>query len=218
MPTIGDRLDGLPLPNPSRPQGRDVEYFNRHGGGNRNVDVEDDHPDEGDEEPDALKQKVQSILEQMYYDILHESPNKRCHTEGAWTNIPRALREQEAVEELYMRPELPFYAVQYVIADQETWKVHFNRFFPPEVPSWAGQNFGKCRYFHSYLDLIRQLPRHRLRLVRAELRRKFDSMVWIPNTESDRMWSTKRSLSNRWTYLPNNGNMEGPKIAINGPD
>ncbi|KAI6009140.1 hypothetical protein EDC04DRAFT_2610733 [Pisolithus marmoratus] len=139
-------------------EGQDVEYFNRHGRGNRNVDVEDDLHNEVNNNPDALKQKVQLILEQMYYDILHESPNKRYHMVGAWTNILRALREQEAVEDLYLRPELPFHATQYLIADQHTWEVHFNQFFPPTVPSWAGQNFGKCHYFHSYLELVSHYP------------------------------------------------------------
>ncbi|KAI6041176.1 hypothetical protein EDC04DRAFT_2893391 [Pisolithus marmoratus] len=137
MPAVGHQLDGLLLPNPPCPQGRDVEYFNQHGGGNCNVDVEDDLHNEVNDDPDALKQKVQLILEQMYYDILHESPNKQYHTVGAWTNILRALSKQEAVEDLYLRPELPFHATQYLIADQRTWEVHFNQFFPPTVPSWA---------------------------------------------------------------------------------
>ncbi|KAI6142092.1 hypothetical protein BKA82DRAFT_4018244 [Pisolithus tinctorius] len=43
------------------------------------------------DEPDALKHEVQMILEQMYYDILQESPNKQSHTQGAWTNILQSL-------------------------------------------------------------------------------------------------------------------------------
>ncbi|KAI6138337.1 hypothetical protein BKA82DRAFT_3990551 [Pisolithus tinctorius] len=155
------------------------------------------------------------ILEQMYYDILQESPNKRSHTQGAWTNIPQSLRDEMAVEDLYLQLELPFEAVQYSIASDEVWQLHFNRFFPAQVPQRAGQNFGKCRYYHTYLALVRRLPSHQLQLVRSELRRKFNTLAWIPYTESDRMWCTKKTTLSRWNHLPANGPVQGPKIAIN---
>lgn len=214
LPQIGNRLNGLPVPKVRRPQGPDVDHFNQHGSGNRRLDIAN-NPDLNNEVPEiSLKQQVQEILEQLYYDILHESPNKRNHLEGAWTNIPRALREQLAVEDLFMHLEFPFVAVQYTFATEAQWNKHFDRFFPPTIPAHAGQNFGKSRYYHTYISLVRLLSTHRLDLVRAELRVKFNSLVWIPHTESDRMWCTKKTNAQRWYYLPTNGDKKGPKIAI----
>jgi hypothetical protein len=214
LPAIGHRLDGLPFPNPQQPHGADVNFFQEHGGGNRQaIDVGNNFEIQQDAN-NPLKNEVQIILEQMYFDILQESPNKRSHREGAWTNIPQVLRQQLATEDLYLQLELPFEAVQYHISSAEEWTTHFNRFFPSAIPEHVFQNFGKARYFNTYLDLVRRLTPHRLGIVRTELRRKFDTLAWIPHTEGDRMWSTRKTTPGRWQYLPN-GRKEGPKIAIN---
>jgi hypothetical protein len=212
LPQIGNRLDGLPIPNVWRPQGPDVDYFHQNGGGNRRLDIaniDNDAPEI------SLKQQVQEILEQMYYDILQESPNKRDRQEGAWTNIPSDLREELAVEDLYIHLNFPFISVQYTFATNADWSKHFDRFFPATIPSHAGQNFGRATYYQTYISLVRRLSLHRLDLVRAELRVKFNSLAWIPHTESDRMWCTRKTNGRKWFYLPTNGDKQGPKIAIN---
>lgn len=214
LPIVGQRLNGLPLPAAPRPRGPDVDYFNRRGGGNRDavmleLDIQQD-PNNGN----PLKNEVQVILEQMFFDILQESPNKRTHTEGSWTNIPHMLREEYGVENLYQRLDLPFHAVQYAILSPEKWLLHFNRFFPPTIPKHAGQNFGKASYYHSYLNLVRTLSQQRLTQVRAELFGKFNTLAWVPHTESDRMWCTKKALTRNWSSLPP-GIVQGPKVAIN---
>ena len=212
LPRIGRRLDGLGIPGPRRPHGPDVDYFRQHGGGTRDL-IEDATP-QGEAADNPLKQHVQEILLQLYYDILSESPNKRSRLEGAWTNIPNSLRAEHAVEDLYLQLEFPFTAVQYVTSTDAQWETHFNRFFPPKIPGHAGQNFGKCRYYHTYLTLVNYLPPRHLSWVRMELHDKFNSLAWIPFTECDRMWSTRKANPQRWKHLPVNGPMEGPRIAI----
>lgn len=214
LPAIGRRLDGLPLPNPQHPRGDDVDFFHEHGGGNRQVVNADDDFEAAQDVNNPLKQAVQVILEQMFFDIIQVSPNKRSYREGAWTNIPRALRQQLAVEDLYLHLELPFEAVQYHICSLEEWNTHFNRFFPPEIPEHIFQNFGSTRYFHTYLDLVRQLTPQQLQRVRFVLKRKFDKLAWMPHTGSDRMWCTRKTTPGRWQYIPD-GRKEGPKIAVN---
>lgn len=214
LPQITNRLDGRPIPNPVHPQGVDVDYFQHHGGGNREHDDDDNQPDNQDPQ-NPLKCQVQLILEQMYYDILQESPNKRNRNEGAWTNIPGEFREQLAVENLYSHLHLPFTAVQYQICTPELWAKHFDRFFPSQLPKGASQNFKKSRYYHIYLDLVRRLSPMELSPVRQELRQKFNTIAWMPWTEADRMWCTKKMTSRNWKYLPENGAHDGPKIAIN---
>ena len=214
LPQIGNQLDGLPLPEPHHPRGHDVDYFHRHGGGNRNYLIEDEADPLDEPTDNPLKDHVQLILDQFYHDILQESPNKRHHAEGAWTNIPRALRGGLALEDLYVKLEFPFSAVQYVIATDSQWETHFSRFFPTSMPERAPQNFGKCRYYHMYLTLLDRLSPQHLAFVQAELRQKFNTLAWLPHTESDRMWCTKKTNPQRWNYLPANGPMEGPKIVL----
>lgn len=87
LPAISHRLNGIALPNPPCPHGPDVDYFDRHGGGNREPISLDDEPHPQQDPQNPLKNRVQLILEQMFYDILQESPNKKGHAEGSWTNI-----------------------------------------------------------------------------------------------------------------------------------
>ena len=121
LPQIGNRLDGLPIPHPRGARGADVDYYHRHGGGNHRLDIHEDLGAAEEHVENPLKVQVQEILAQMYYDILQESPNKRNRVEGPWTNIPRAMREQLAVEDLYIRLEFPFTAVQYIISSETQW-------------------------------------------------------------------------------------------------
>jgi hypothetical protein len=212
LPALGSGLDGIPLPNPPRPHGPDVDYFIHHGGGNRQPIPDEDVPQDAPRDP--LKSEVRVILEQMFFDVLQESPNRKSQREGAWTNIPQALRHELAVEDLYLTLDFPFHSVQYNIASTDQWALHFDRFFPATVPKKLPQNFGKSRYFNAYLNLIRRLSSPQLVRVRSELRTKFNALAWIPHTESDRMWCTRKMASTRWMHLPR-GSMDGPKISVN---
>lgn len=214
LPTLTARLDGLPLPNPQHPRGPDVDYFQQNGGGNRQAEGADDEPQFQEDPQNPLKNEVQVILEQFFFDILQESPNKKSKTEGSWTNIPATLRHELGVEDLYMHLDFPFHGAQYTVLAADKWVGHFDRFFPQKVPERVGQNFGKARYFQMYLNLVSRLSLQRLGEVRSELRRKFNSLAWIPHTECDRMWSTRKMTSGQWHSLPRN-RKEGPKIAIN---
>ena len=162
LPQIGNHLEGLPIPNPQGARGTDVDYYHHHGGGNHCLDIHEDLGAAEEHVENPLKVQVQEILAQMYYDILQESPNKRNNVEGPWTNIPCAMQEQLAVEDLYMHLEFPFMAVQYIISLETQWDLHFSRFFPDRTPQYIGQNFGKCCYYHTYLTLVGRLTPHQL--------------------------------------------------------
>ncbi|KAF8431680.1 hypothetical protein L210DRAFT_3507781 [Boletus edulis BED1] len=84
----------------------DINYFHQHGRGNCPPIPPDD--DAKPEPENSLKSHVQLILEQMFYDILQESPNRKSHSQKPWTNIPLTLREEHVTEDLYLRLEFPF--------------------------------------------------------------------------------------------------------------
>ncbi|KIO00762.1 hypothetical protein M404DRAFT_60475, partial [Pisolithus tinctorius Marx 270] len=135
--------------------------------------------------------QVQVLLEQFFYDLLQESPNKKAASEGSWTNIPPRQRSQEATETLYRSFALPFFAAQYTFCTGQQWDLHFNRLFPAQLPTTMGQNFRKCTYYHKWLDLIASLGVQSRNRVQAAIRQKFNTLVWIPFTGSDRIWCTR---------------------------
>ncbi|KAF8130614.1 hypothetical protein EV363DRAFT_1296686 [Boletus edulis] len=102
LPEIGHS----PLPDFAYPQRPDINYFHQHGRGNRPLIPPDD--DAKPEPENSLKSHVQLILEQMFYDILQESPNCKSHSQKPWTNIPLTLKEEHVTEDLYLRLEFPF--------------------------------------------------------------------------------------------------------------
>ena len=114
LPMVDNCLDDMRIVQRGQMQGQDIEYFHQQGGGNRQPS--NDAPSEH-----VLAIEVHKILEQFYYDMLAESPNHRCAQEGAWTNIPPALHEHLAIEELYTQLHCPFYHHQYTLCIPEQW-------------------------------------------------------------------------------------------------
>ena len=123
-------------------QGPDVAHFAQYGGGNRDAQVLLNQQPNNSQ---SISIRVKLILEQFFYDMLQESPNKKGN-QGAWTNIPPELRAQEAIEHLYQTFGLPFHAAQFTFSTEQQWTLHFNRMFPSSPP-FKQQNFGKCTYF-----------------------------------------------------------------------
>lgn len=195
-----------------RMRGPDVDHFAQHGGGNRDAQVLLNALQEDDQDTAT---KVKLILEQVFYDILMESPNKKAAHEGAWTNIPMALRNQEANEDLYLSFGLPFFAAQYTFCDQDQWSLHFDRLFPERPPLTKTQNFSKCTYFIKWIDLLQSLSVASISRVRAAIKAKFNTLLWIPYTGSDRMWSTRPMKGRGWYSLPSGQPPSGPQIAFN---
>ena len=210
LPRIAANLDNIPLQPPQVMQGEDVDHFNIHGGGNRDQDsnIEED-------EEEGLTQRVQNILEQFYLDLIEESPNKKRLADGAWTSIPKEMRHEEATEKLFMSFGLPFFAAQYMFCSPEQWKTHFNRLFPCERPKTLGQNYGKSTYYMKWLDLIANLSPDSFKKVHGVVKAKFDTLLWVPCTQSDRIWCTRSTKTSGWYMLPKDTPSSGPQIAFN---
>ncbi|KAI6044342.1 hypothetical protein EDC04DRAFT_2561460, partial [Pisolithus marmoratus] len=192
--------------------GPDVDHFAQHGGGSHDAQVLiGAAQDDGEDTPTRIK----LLLEQFFYDMLEESPNKKAATDGPWTNIPKWLCTQEATEHLYQSFGLPFVAAQYKFCTPEQWNLHFSHMFPLTVPITCAQNFGKATYYHQWLDLIASLGSQSTKRLRATIWAKFDSLIWIPWTGSDQMWCTRPVQSRGWFALPIGSHPAGPQIAIN---
>ena len=214
LPQINeDFIQNVVVQPQQRIQGPDVQHFTQHGGGTRDaqvlirLQVQDD--------PNFTR-RIQVLLEQFFHDLLLESPNKKSGSEGAWTNIPKALRPIEATEHLYQSFALPFHAAQFTFCTPEQWDLHFNRMFPAQYPKSVGQNFSKCTYYAQWISLLATLSPQHISRVRATIRQKVDSLIWIPYTGSDRIWSTRPMKNTRgWFVLPPESTPQGPLIAIN---
>lgn len=66
-------------PNAMLMQGEDVDHFHNHGGGNCN---QQHQVDEDNAEANSLHVTIQKLLEQFYFNIISESPNKKAAADG----------------------------------------------------------------------------------------------------------------------------------------
>lgn len=213
LPQIqNENLQDLQFRPAQRMRGDDVNHFARHGGGNRIQGQNNINPANQEED---MGIRIQKLLEQFFYDLIQQAPNRKAAKDGSWTNIPVSMRLEEGTEQLYKSLALPFYAAQYIFCDAETWKKHFDRFFPLEIPSRIGQNFGQTSYYAQWLELVNSLSTQSLARVRQTIKVKFDTLLWVPSTQYDRIWCTSANYSRGWYMLPRNQHPSGPQIALN---
>lgn len=211
---LNTEIVGVRFKPPVRLAGRDVELHISNGG-----DEQDLHGEEDDEERDlTADQRAANIYEQLLLDIVQEAPNKKSRQEGSYLSIPAEMREELARPALLQNIALPFYQVQYCVCTKEQWKMHFGRFFPAtaeDATKAAGrQNFKKCTYLNRYITLAGQVGNKYLPRIRRALEKEFNTLAWVPFTQSDRMWVTKPMPGRAWKTLPA-GRPGGPAIAIN---
>ncbi|KAG8221814.1 hypothetical protein J3R82DRAFT_2152, partial [Butyriboletus roseoflavus] len=212
LPQINDQgFENIRMRPAQRMRGEDVDHFARHGGGNRIQALDNPNVD-----PEAdLSMRIKKILEQFFYDIIQQAPNRKSAQDGSWTNIPVDMRLQEGTEQLYRSLALPFFAAQYIICDSEIWKLHFDRFFPTKCPTRIGQNFGQATYYSQWMELVNRLSPNSLARVRQTIKVKFDTLLWVPYTHSDKMWCTSANHGRSWSMLPKGAKHQGPQIAMN---
>ncbi|KAF9224672.1 hypothetical protein BS17DRAFT_674394, partial [Gyrodon lividus] len=97
-------------------------------------------------------------------------------------------RSEEATKQLYQWLALPFTAAQYTICNEKTWTMHFDRMFSAGCPTSIGQNSKQATYYAQWLELQNVLDAQSLSRVRVVVKNKFDLLMWIPYTQSDKMW------------------------------
>ncbi|KAG1804176.1 uncharacterized protein BJ212DRAFT_1304391 [Suillus subaureus] len=76
------------------------------------------------------------------------------------------------------------------------------------------QNYGKCTYYSDYLALVHIISGKALDRTRWVLRVEFDKLVWVPYTQWDHIWSTRKMDTSTWKALPS-GTKGGPLVGIN---
>jgi hypothetical protein len=172
------------------------------------------------DDPDLILSK---IWRQFPHDIMAQAPNKQSATEGSYLLLDVAERCYASHID-FQKQDLTgvFEAVQARLVKPTEWTGKIMKlYFPVKgfVAKARVQNFPKCLYYNMWASLMNRVPDRQEGIVRNELKKKFEGLMWLPYAETDRMWSTRRSAtSSRWIGKRGEG-MEGgpaPSIAING--
>lgn len=154
-----------------------------------------------------------NIWKQFIRDVLELCPSAK----GGESYSALSAEERDAVtEETYQSYELPMRKAQIKVAQGDTWNKIFDRAFPgrgQKVPAKL-QHYRGGTYWGKWELLKSRVTADGETALRAALRSKFDTLLWFPYGESDRMWSTK-AFTGQYVRLPADSTGAAPQIAVN---
>lgn len=214
LPDLKLRNRGLDLRVRPTPKGLDVD--------NRLPDIEEDFTRQMDnndpDDPDAICNRM---LANFAYNIFQRSPNKKSVNDPAHVLIPPNTFARLSCT-IFKTVDLTrvFFAVYARECTTDAWNLIFDRYFPPHgaiLPSTGIQNWPTLPYYQQWAHLRARLDREDVETVRREIKREFDTFVWVPHAYTDRVWCTKTSGLNQtlWTRHPPRPPASAPHIALN---
>ncbi|RDB30189.1 hypothetical protein Hypma_012378, partial [Hypsizygus marmoreus] len=174
---------------------------------------------DGDYTPNAI---LALILKHFPHDVFSCSANRKDRRKTAYV-----LLSYEDIAEVTIHKfktlDLSdiFTRVQARLCNAETWDMLFDRYFPPRgtppIVKGEKQNFPYTYYYPRWIDLMNRVETERAaKLIRDEVRKKFNALHWVPFAGSDRMWTTGTSSSKLYVLLPADGHRGScPWIAVN---
>lgn len=194
---------GYQLPTPVRDQGSDVE------------EEEDFGPQVQNEELD-IDVRLTDLWRQFLVDLTAKVPNRRENNDSSYCKLTKFQRDSANVatyQNLRLRDY--FSDVQFKTVTIKNWELSFDKFWPPKGRRLVGkvQNFLQMRYFVSWGSLTSDLDNVTVDVMRKELRKNFDTLKWIPNVQSERVWYT--TADKTFTRLAeSDATLAAPRILI----
>ncbi|KAI9442772.1 hypothetical protein H4582DRAFT_2055158 [Lactarius indigo] len=166
---------------------------------------EADQTDEGQGGSESIDDIIARIWRQFPYDLLENAPNRSG---------------KEATTKIFKNTDLwrLFSRVVVKVVSPKDWEnLQFRRFFPSKgfVPPTRFQNFPYMLYFQLWNTLMERLTEDDSKIVRRSIWKEFRTFQWLPLTDTDRVWNTKKVTGPQWTHLPFDDNKPVVRIALN---
>ncbi|KAH8986188.1 hypothetical protein EDB86DRAFT_2809671 [Lactarius hatsudake] len=185
------------------------------------VAQQQDHMDEDiDSWQEGIDDKVSRIWRQFILDLFENAPNHRSSQEASHLLLTEQERK-EATVEAFRDTDLSrlFSHVAVKVVEPPKWKeLQFRRYFPPKgfTPPIRFQNFPRMRYFQEWNTMMESLSSDDAQVVQDSFWQTFKTFKWLPLTDTDRIWNTKRVKGPQWTHIPQDNNKPTVQIGVNG--
>lgn len=179
-----------------------------------------DYMDEDDQGPEeTIDDFITRIWRQFPYDLFENAPNRRSNREPSHLLMTRQEREEATIDNfktIDLRGVFSQVVVK-LVTPQDWETLHFKRFFPDKGfrPPTRFQNFPNMRYFQEWNTLMQRLSVKDAEVVRSSIWRQFKTFKWLPLTDTDRVWNTKKVKGPQWTHLPFDHKKPTVQIALN---
>ena len=172
---------GYRLPDPVVDEGSDQGMDSNDNPGNHDSD-------------DDLDSKLSTLWRQFLVDLTAKAPNPK----GGGSPSYCKLNEEERLkvdDEVHRNRKLSDYWVdcQWKIATQQEWTLNFNRLLPDKGDTLYGnaQNYKSATYYLEWKALMSNSNALTVFAMREQIRRRFNSLFWLPHAQTDRIWHTK---------------------------
>lgn len=170
----------------------------------------------------TIDMELTQAWRQFLFDLTARSPNQKGAANPSYCKLSKKERAtvSEATYKNYVLSDY-FIDVRYKLASPKDWEAAFDNLWPKADSKLYGkaQNYRQCQYLKDWKNLVRRSEAKpgTIRAMRKVLRKKFDTLYWVPFAQRERMWSTKFDRR----FIKISGKPEGnpaPMVLINGLD
>ena len=175
--------------------------------------------DEDQDGQEGIDDIIARMWRQFPYDLFENAPNHRSNREASHLLMSQQEREDATIQ-VFKNTDLRrmFSRVVVKVVKAKDWQgLQFKRFFPCKgfVPPTRFQNFPYMRYFQEWNSLMERLSEEDAEVVRGLMWTEFKTFQWLPLTDTDRVWNTKKVTGPQWTHLPFDDKKPVVRIALN---
>jgi len=173
------QVRGVELQPPVRDEGSDLE--------------EEEEESEGEVDEKGVDEQLTELWLQFIQDVTQLVPNRRSAEENGYCRLS-SVERAEGGEGLYKNLRLSdfFNDCQWRVGNQDEWDAAFNHLFPLADKSRKVQNYRQSIYFGRWSAIkSRAGDKGTLKTIRRALKSKFDTLLWFPLAQADRIWVTR---------------------------
>lgn len=165
----------------------------------------------------TIDEELTFLWRQFLLDLTSVSPNIKGSANPSYCKLTKSQR-LAVNESTYRNEKLSdyFIDVQWKIVDQGKWDTNFKYFFPDFdslLPSKT-QGWKQCQYFQNWKSMMQRSDNRTMDHMRQAMKKRFDTLYWVPRAEKERIWSTKRVKTFEKPNPSNSG--AAPQVFVRG--
>jgi hypothetical protein len=172
----------------------------------------------------GIDEVTSDLWRQFLADMANKAPNPKRIGDDLYSKLSHEER-RSAGEDYYKNQDLSelWNACQWKFALDSEWSRAFDNLFPPatHVARSRVQNYWQCLYYPKWKEMCGDLRGTEdglktLNAIRKSLKKRFDTLFWIPDAYQDKIWPTNFPRGSRFKRFPRGTTGAAPRILCRG--
>jgi hypothetical protein len=167
-----------------------------------------------------IDQVTSDLWRQFLIDVANKAPNPRGAAHNSYSKLSHDERCSVG-EDYYKNNKLRelWNSCHWKMAEKSEWTRAFDHLFPVDahVTHSKAQNYQQCLYYMRWKEIsgeLRGANQRSLDAMRRSLRRRLDTLSWIPDACQDKMWPTTRPANSRFKRYPIDSTGPAPRLLF----